>query len=82
MEVDAVSREVERELRKSVWRDEGTAVGRQFFRLHQRQVIVRLRVDPGEAYIAPTENVFHDGSTEGFFRPSHFLYYRGHFKAK
>jgi hypothetical protein len=27
--------------------------------------VVRLAVLPGEAYIAPTENMIHDGTTEG-----------------
>jgi hypothetical protein len=27
--------------------------------------VTRVRVDPGEAYIAPTENIIHDGSSLG-----------------
>ena len=41
------------------------ALARTFLRHYRHYPIVRLRVRPGEAYIAPTENICHDGSTEG-----------------
>jgi hypothetical protein len=41
------------------------ALARAFLRRSSSYPIVRLRVRPGEAYIAPTENICHDGSTEG-----------------
>jgi hypothetical protein len=40
-----------------------TSVGRAFMRLFPCYPIVRFRIRPGEAYIAPTENVVHDGSS-------------------
>jgi hypothetical protein len=40
-----------------------TEVGRTFMRRFPEYPVVRLQVNPGEAYIAPTENVIHDGST-------------------
>lgn len=33
----------------------------EYLRRHPRALIYRLRVDPGEAYVAPTENIIHDG---------------------
>jgi hypothetical protein len=36
-----------------------------FFERNQDRPILRLRVDPGEAYIAPTESLLHDGSSAG-----------------
>jgi hypothetical protein len=40
-----------------------TAVGRALMRASPRYPVIRLRIDPGEAYIAPTENLIHDGSS-------------------
>jgi hypothetical protein len=36
-----------------------------FFQRFNKYPVVRIQIDPYEAYIAPTENVIHDGSTEG-----------------
>lgn len=44
---------------------------------HPAQPVYRLRVSPGEAYIAPTENILHDGSTEGQSRLDLTLTLRG-----
>jgi hypothetical protein len=41
-----------------------TNIGRRFLRAFEDYPITRIRVKPGDAYIAPTENVVHDGSTE------------------
>jgi hypothetical protein len=41
-----------------------TALGRTFLRTFDDHPITRIRVKPGEAYIAPTENMVHDASTE------------------
>ncbi|HVI48707.1 MAG TPA: hypothetical protein VM802_27815 [Chitinophaga sp.] len=35
-----------------------------FFKLFPDYPVVRIKVDPFEAYIAPTENIIHDGNTE------------------
>lgn len=48
----------------------------KFFDIHPSYPIVRIKIKPGEAYIAPTENVIHDGSSEGTSFPdisAHFL---------
>jgi hypothetical protein len=42
-----------------------TAIGRVFMALFPLYPVVRLRIRPGEGYIAPTENVVHDASTIG-----------------
>ncbi|MEG4571663.1 hypothetical protein QUA56_02880 [Microcoleus sp. N3A4] len=36
-----------------------------FMQLFPNYPVVKLRVNPGEAYIAPTEHITHDGCTEG-----------------
>lgn len=36
-----------------------------FMQLFPNYPVVKLRVEPGEAYIAPTEHITHDGCTEG-----------------
>jgi hypothetical protein len=43
--------------------------------------IVRVRISPGEAYIAPTDNIIHDGSTVDSCGPSVSLTVRGWFVA-
>jgi len=42
-----------------------TAIGRVFMSLFPSYPVVRLRIRPGEGYIAPTENIVHDASTTG-----------------
>jgi hypothetical protein len=37
----------------------------------------RVRINPGEGYIAPTEYLLHDGSTEGQDRPSAVAFWLG-----
>ena len=36
---------------------------RAFFQSFSQYPVCRVRIDPGEAYIAPTENILHDGTT-------------------
>jgi hypothetical protein len=36
-----------------------------FLAAHGEQPVMRLRIDPGEAYIAPTENLIHDATSLG-----------------
>lgn len=38
-----------------------------FFKLYPEYPVLKIKIDPGEAYISPTENVIHDGNTEGIF---------------
>ncbi|MFF7994749.1 hypothetical protein ACFZDG_33880 [Kitasatospora xanthocidica] len=40
--------------------------------------LYRLRLDPGEGYIAPTELLPHDGSTEDQDQPSTAAFWLGH----
>ncbi|MGW4648120.1 hypothetical protein [Kitasatospora sp. NPDC004289] len=40
--------------------------------------VYRLRLEPGEGYIAPTELLPHDGSTEGQPQPSTATFWLGH----
>lgn len=40
-----------------------TPVAREFMRSFPSYPVVRVRIAPGEAYIAPTENIAHDGSS-------------------
>ena len=44
--------------------DSSFALPREFARLFPGYPVVKLRIAPGEAYIAPTENVIHDGYAE------------------
>ncbi|MDQ3363831.1 MAG: hypothetical protein M3680_00160 [Myxococcota bacterium] len=54
-------------------------VGRVFFARFPDAAIVRVRVRPGEMYIAPTDNLLHDGSTVGSHSPDITLNLRGFF---
>lgn len=56
-------------------RDIGTAFMRKF----PDYPITRLRLRPGEAYVAPTENVLHDGTSAEMVGVNHYLSLRGHF---
>ena len=38
---------------------------RDFMRLYPNYKVIKVRIKPYEAYIAPTENIIHDGCTEG-----------------
>lgn len=42
---------------------------------------IRIRLDPGEGYIAPTEFIPHDGSTWGMDAPSQVAFWLGHWPA-
>lgn len=44
-------------------RGDQTPLGREFMQLNPMIPVVRCRIDPGELYIAPTENIVHDGSS-------------------
>ena len=55
------------------------AIGAAFMSAFPEYPIVRLRLRPGEAYIAPTENVLHDGSSAGVRETNHYLSLRGRF---
>jgi hypothetical protein len=55
------------------------AIGAAFMSAFPEYPIIRLRLRPGEAYIAPTENVLHDGSSAGVRATNHYLSIRGRF---
>ncbi len=44
--------------------------------------VIKVRVAPGEAYIAPTENMIHDGSTVGKQYPDIHLTLFGYFRTR
>jgi hypothetical protein len=60
----------------------GTAMARTFFRLFPHYPVLRIRLGPGDAYIAPTEHVVHDGSTLGMTTPDVTLSLRGRFAVR
>jgi len=51
-----------------------------FFERFPSYPVVRIKINPYEAYIAPTENIIHDGSTEGTTHLDVNLAIRGYFK--
>jgi hypothetical protein len=59
----------------------GTGLAREFMRLYPSYPVVKLRISPGEAYIAPTENMIHDGCTHGQIYVDLSLIIRGYFNS-
>jgi hypothetical protein len=60
--------------------EDGADILSWYFNVNPAVTFLRLRIDPGEAYIAPTENLIHDGSNllvEGLDRQ---LVIRGFFR--
>jgi hypothetical protein len=51
-----------------------------FFDKFPEYPVTRVRIQPMEVYIAPTENIIHDGSTIGTSSPDVNLAVRGHFR--
>jgi hypothetical protein len=45
--------------------DNPNTFAQDFLCRHRRYPVTKLRVEPGEAYVAPTEIIIHDGSTIG-----------------
>ncbi|MBL6751720.1 MAG: hypothetical protein ISP90_14430 [Nevskia sp.] len=43
----------------------GLRLGERFAKIRPDYPVIRLRLEPGEAYVLPTDNLIHDGSTEG-----------------
>ena len=51
---------------------------REYARRHPETVTLhRLLLEPGDAYVGPTDLVAHDGSTEGIDQPSEIAFYLG-----
>jgi hypothetical protein len=59
-----------------------TLIGRQFMERFPGLPAVRCRVAPGEAYIAPTENLVHDGSSDGQDKLDEQFTIRGHIRPR
>ncbi|MEH1944912.1 MAG: hypothetical protein V7L01_32500 [Nostoc sp.] len=57
----------------------GTTVGDEFMKLYPDYPIVKLKIAPGEAYIAPTDNLIHDASSLGKQYPDITLSFLGYF---
>jgi hypothetical protein len=57
-----------------------TEIGRQFMERFPDMPAVRYRLAPGEAYIAPTENLVHDGSSLGQTEIDEQFTIRGHIR--
>ncbi len=51
-----------------------------FFDRFNSYPVIRIQINPYEAYIAPTENIIHDGSTEGTTHLDVNIAIRGYFK--
>lgn len=60
--------------------DNPTDIARAFLALHPTYPILAVEVQPGEAYIAATENLVHDGSTIGSSAPDVTLTLLGEFR--
>ncbi len=58
----------------------GTWIARTFLKFYPTYPVCRLRIKPGEAYIAPTENTVHDASSIEMSGPDISLSLRGRFE--
>jgi hypothetical protein len=56
-------------------------LGDEFMQSYPDYPVVRLTVAPGEAYIAPTDNIIHDATSEGKQYSDISLHLLGYFKA-
>ena len=54
------------------------ALGKAFLKSYPGFPVLRVRIEPNEMYLAPTENILHDASTEGILLPSRCVAFRGH----
>lgn len=57
-----------------------TSIRKLFLERYPNYPVIKVRVSPGEAYIAPTENTIHDASTLGKKFCDVILTIRGHFR--
>jgi hypothetical protein len=57
-----------------------TDIARQFMEQFPDTPVIRCRLAPGEAYIAPTENLVHDGSSVGQSDIDELFTLRGHIR--
>jgi uncharacterized protein len=77
--VDQMYRALERSGRKLSTDAGGTTVARAFMAAFPSLPVLRVRIHPGEAYIAPTENIAHDASSLGMSTMDVSLHMRGRF---
>lgn len=61
--------------------DRGNIIGNSFMEANPDYPVVRVRVDPGEAYIAPTDYLIHDGDTTDKLLPDVTFAMLGNFGA-
>ena len=57
----------------------GVYLGERFMKSRPTYPAIRLRIEPGEAYVLPTDNLIHDASTQGTIYPDIALTFIGHF---
>jgi hypothetical protein len=57
----------------------GLSLGPRFMRSRPEYPVIRLRIEPGEAYVLPTDNLIHDGSTEETAHPDVTMTFIGRF---
>jgi hypothetical protein len=57
----------------------GLYLGQRFIKACPGYPVIRLQINPGEAYIMPTDNLIHDASTEGGRFPDITLTFLGYF---
>ena len=65
---------------QNMFQSDGTAIGRRFMQAYPTYPVLRLTVSPGMAYVAPTENIIHDGSLQGTRTPDIAAHVLGRFK--
>jgi tryptophan halogenase len=71
--------EILSEFEPNLDRQNPTKIGRMFMARFPDYPVVSLDVAPGEGYIAPTENVIHDGTTSAMTKPDVILTLLGRF---
>jgi uncharacterized protein len=57
----------------------GLHIGQKFMQMFPDYPVTKLRVAPGEAYIAPTDNIIHDATSMGKLFPDIALHITGYF---
>jgi hypothetical protein len=60
--------------------EEPAFIGQTFLRTFPLYPVTRILLKPGEGYIAPTENILHDGSSLGLFVNTCHAAFQGHFE--
>lgn len=65
---------------EDIYRDyRGLHIGQKFMERFPDYPVAKLRIAPGEAYIAPTDNMIHDATSIGKRYPDVALHITGHF---